>query len=605
MTPDEAGRAALRATVAVLTAFVLAACAGLPGSSSVQARRPIADAPTAPPANVEFYGPQADAAPVDLVKGFLRANGSVDEDFAVAREYLTTDASRSWAPSGRVAITQGERDFVVTEVSTGRVTLTVTQWAELDGGGHLRQFSTPTHRTVDIGLTQVNGQWRISRLPADFGPYLSMTDFRDRTYAPYTVYLAEKRTHTLVADQQWFPRTGVTAALARAVLRGVPEWMAQREGSMPDFNQVPGGTRLAVDAVPISADGVATVDLTESVRSADANSRTALWAAMMATLNQVPRVHRAAITVGGSRLGASNLPTNPVTPGDVGYNVPASVDNGVMVRVDQSLRWQIDGSTNGPARTPTRPTLPTMNRNWYLLSSDTDGSQIAGISGDRKTLGRWISGGAVYQVPAFGRQLTRPSFNGLDELWLAGLSLSRAGPDREVSSGATVWMMDTTNFVSTTRPQAISVPWLGDSQVLSLKSARDGQRIALVTRAPNGTTKLQLALVIRDANGQATALSNPIDVGQAVSDVVDVAWADDVTLAVITGTGDQPRQVIEVPLSGFVNPMGTVTGATEIVATGRGTGDLYVHTSEPAVQERIGGGWRKMSGVSEVIAPGA
>ena len=37
--------------LAPLALAVLAACAGLPGSSSVQARRPIADAPTAPPAN--------------------------------------------------------------------------------------------------------------------------------------------------------------------------------------------------------------------------------------------------------------------------------------------------------------------------------------------------------------------------------------------------------------------------------------------------------------------------------------------------------------------------------------------------------------------------
>lgn len=589
----------------VISMMLLSACAGLPSSSGVEARRPISDPASAPPANVEFYGPQQNADPVDLVKGFLRANGSVEEDFAVAREYLTSDASRGWAPSGRVAINQGERDFVVTQVGPGRVSLTATQWAELDTGGHLRQFATPSRRTVDITLTQVNGQWRISRLPADFGPYLSISDFRDRTYAPYTVYLAERRTHTLVADQQWFPRTGVTAALARAVLRGAPEWIG-RDGSMPDLNEVPGGTRLAVDAVPISADGVATVDLTESVRSADGRTRTALWAAMMATLNQVPRVHRVTITVGGSRLDAANLPASPVTPADVGYNIPATIDNGVIVRTDHTLTWRVDSGTNPPTRTPTRPALPALNHNWYMLAGDSGGSQLAAVSGDRKTLGRWISGGSVYQVPAFGRQLTRPSFNGLDELWLSGLALSRSGPDREVSSGAAVWVMDTTGFVSTTRPQAVSVPWLRDAQVLSLKSSRDGQRVAMVIKAANGATSLKLAFVVRDANGQATALSNPIEVGQGVTDVLDVAWADDVTLAVLGRVGsDQSQQVVEVPLSGFINPMGVVNGATQIVATGRGTGDLFVITSAPSVLERIGGGWRELPRVSEIVAPGA
>lgn len=197
----------LRSILVAVVAFVLAACAGLPTSSDVEARRPISDAPSAPPANVEFYGPRSNADPVETVKGFLRANGSVDEDFAVARQFLTTDASRGWAPGGRVAINQGERDFAVTQVTPGRVSLTATQWAELDAGGHLRQLAVPSHRTVDIGLKQVDGQWRISQLPADFGPYLSMRDFRDRMYTPYTVYLAERRTRTLVPDQQWFPRT--------------------------------------------------------------------------------------------------------------------------------------------------------------------------------------------------------------------------------------------------------------------------------------------------------------------------------------------------------------------------------------------------------------
>ena len=595
----------LRAVLAMCTALVLAGCAGLPTSSDVTARRAIADDPTPPAPNVEFYGPQAGSDPVDLVKGFLRAHGSVAEDFAVARQFLTTDASRNWAPSGRVAITQGERDFVVTESTSGRVSITATRWAELDSEGHLVQFGAPRHRTVEVSLRKVDGQWRIASLPADFGPYLSMSDFRERTYAPYTVYLAERRTKTLVPDQQWFPRTGVATALARAVLRGAPEWMSPSGGSMPDLNQVPGGTRLAVDAVPVSADGVATVDLTDSVRSADSATRNALWASMLATLNQVPKVHRVNMTVAGARLDTPDLPAAPVAPADVGYSVAATTDNGVIARTGQSLRWTVDSSGQQP-RSVSRPPLPGLNRNWYLLASDADGGQIAGISGDRLTLGRWVSGGKVFEVPAFGRQLTRPSFNSVDELWLAGLSLSNSGPDRELSSGAAVWVMETTNFVATSRPQSVSVPWLRDSQVLSLKVARDGQRVAMVTRSADGATRLQLAFVIRDANGQATALGRPLEIGQAVSDVVDVAWASDVSLAVIgKAAADEAEQVVEVPISGFVNPLGFVPGASQVIATGRGIGDLYVLTKAPAVQERVGGGWRTVPGTLDIAAPGA
>lgn len=592
-------------TAVVAALVLLTGCAGLPTSSGVRAKQPIADAPTAQPADVEFYGPQSGAGPIDIVKGFLRANGSIKEGFGVAREFLTPEASKRWAPSGRVSINQGERDFVVSDIGPGRVRLTATTWAELDSSGHLKQMVVPSHRTVDIALAKVGGQWRISGLPADFGPYLSMTDFRDRTYAPYTVYLAERRTQTLVPDQQWFPRTGLATALARAVLRGAPEWVSQADGSAPDLNQVPGGTRLAVDAVPVSADGVATVELTDGVRKADSSTRTALWAAMMATLNQVPKVHRVTISVGGARLDSDQLPPAPVLPSDVGYSVAGPSETGLVTRTAQSLSWRTDGQSR---RVPqgNQPPLPALDRNWYLLAADAEGDQVVGVSGDRSSLGRWARGADLYIVPTFGRQLTRPSFDYLDEIWVAGLALSNSGPDREVSSGATIWVMDAKAARQSARPQVVSAPWLGDSQVLSLKVARDGQRVVLVTRGANGKTKLLMSFVIRDANRQVTALAQPVEVGQSVTDVNDVGWLDEVTLAVIGRIGQSgAQQVIEVPLSGFVNPLGVVQGAQQIVATGRGTGDLFVITNKPGVQERIGGGWRVLPDVTDVIAPGS
>lgn len=602
------GRSRLRPWAgALVIVFALAGCAGLPSSSGVMARQPITDAPYLPPANVEFYGPQDGAGPVEIVKGFLRANGGTDEDFAVAREFLTNSASQKWAPSGRVEINQGERDFSLSVVSPNHIRLTATQSAELDSDGHLKLSPAPTRRTFDIFLTKVDGQWRISGLPADFGPYLSISDFRDRAYAPYVVYLAERRTKTLVPDQQWFPRTGITTALARAVLRGSPGWLASSQGSAPDLNQLPAGTRLAVDAVPISADGVATVDLTGAVRQADPASRTALWAAMMATLNQVPTVHRVSLTVAGTRLDTTNLPSAPVTPADVGYTVAGSVDNGVITRVGQTLHWSSDNWSGQVPSDSKQPRLPALTRNWYLLAGNGAGTQVAAISGDRASLGRWVGGSAEpFVVPIFGRQLTRPSFDFLDELWLAGLALSNAGPDREASSGASVWVMDATTPVTTARPQAVSAPWLGTDQVLSLKVAIDGQRVAMVTRAQDGSTKLLVSFVIRDANGQATALARPVQVGQPVSSVTDVGWLDDVTLGaigVIAGSG--APQVVEVPLSGFVNPLGAVPGASALITTGRGTGDLFVVTNTPGVLERIGGGWRTVPGASDVLAPGS
>ncbi|GAB3578611.1 LpqB family beta-propeller domain-containing protein [Calidifontibacter terrae] len=594
---------ALRWFALMLVVGLLAGCAGLPTTSAVSARDAITAEPSEPGPNVEFYGPQGGESPVEIVRQFLRATGSVDEDYKVAREFLASTANRTWAPGAQVAINRGESDFITTQLSPTSVRLTATSVAGLDDTGHLIDYATPKQRTIDLSLAKVAGEWRISGLPADFGPYLTQTDF-ERIYTPYRVYLAETLTHTLVPDEQYFTAPGLPTALARAVLRGFPR--EQSDGSaQPAFNRVPSGTRLAVDAVPVAADGTASVDLTTGVMRADSPSRTGLWAAMMATLNQVSGVRRVELTVGGTRLDTASLPDAPVVPSDVGYELRTPSNDGVLTRTGDTLSW-LDESANDEATHPLKNVpLPILSRNWYLLAASADGHQFAGVSGDRNSLGRWDRSTKVAVVPTFARLLTRPSFDDLGELWISGTALSNTGPNRTTSSGSGVWMVDTTAGQAA-RPQPISVPWLKDPQIVALRVAGDGQRVAVVTGDGKGKTTLQMSYVVRDANGQPTALSTPVVVSRTVYDVADVAWLDDVTLAVIGASVEKGSpQVIEVPLNGFPSSMGEVPGAQQIIGTGRGDSEVYVVTNRPSVIARVGSGWRTLPNTVGVVAPGA
>lgn len=597
----------LRLLACLVVIGLLSACAGLPTTSQVRARAPITAEPSEPGPNIEFYGPQGGESPVEIVRQFLRATGSVNEDFKVAREFLTTTANRSWAPGSKVTINRGESDFVTTAVSTTQVRLTAKSVAELDATGHLVDFESPHQRTVNLTVAQVGGQWRISGLPADFGPYLTQTDF-ERIYTPYRVYVAELRTKTLVPDEQYFAAPGLPTALARAVLRGgsAEASGAGNSGAQPAFNRPPSGTRLAVDAVPVGADGTASVDLTSAVMHADSRSRTGLWAAMMATLNQVPGVRRVELTVGGTRLDTTALPSNPVSPSDVGYDLRTPSSDGVLTRTGDTLSWLDETDTEQGGHPPKGLVLPKLSRNWYLLAASADGRHFAGVSGDRNSLGRWDRSANPRVVAQFARLLTRPSFDDLGELWVAGTALSNTGPNRSAGRGSGVWMIDTNAGGEAGGPQPISVPWLKGSEIDSLRSAGDGQRIALVTRDSDGHSTLQLSYVVRDANGQPTALTAPVVVTRTVYDIADVAWLDDVTLAVI-GTSVQggSTQVFEVPLNGFASSMGEVPGAQQVIATARSRSDLYVITNRPAVLARVGGGWRTLPRVTGVVAPGA
>lgn len=584
---------------AVVVLLALAGCTGLPESSEVSARGAITDAGQVEAPNVQFYGPQGGESTVQIVTQFLRANGGIKEDFAVARQFLTPAAQETWTPGPQVYITRGESDFVVTGANRGQVRLSVTERAELDPDGTLREFGLPRHRNVTFDLAKVRGEWRIQKLPENFGPYLSNVDFQ-RLFQRHTVYLPEMRTRTLVPQARYFSRTGVTTALARAVLDGAQTRESAQE--QPELLTLPTGTRLAVDAVPVSADGVAAVDLTSSVMRADPETRRALWAAMLETVGRAPGVRRVVLTVGGAPFDTEDLPSEPGSASSVGYAIRTPSAIGRIQRTGDSLAWVDRGNVRN-RQVPESPRLPALTSNWYLLAATDSGASVVGVSGDRTALARWRGGASAPQTVTLGWQLTRPSFNGLDEMWVGGVTQSATGPNREAPNTPGVWVASSVDSGRAISPQLVRTSWLS-GEVLSVAAAADGQRVVLVVKQGEAV-RLLLSNVLRDTTGEAIALTEGVPVTQAVVGIADAAWASDDTLAVLgRPIGGGPPQVLLVPLSGFVTSLGEVSGATDVVGTGRDVSDLHVLTNRRTVLTRVGSGWQTIRGVRDVVVPG-
>lgn len=594
------------AALVLLVALAMAGCSGLPTSSSVHAGQAIDNHAAPTIGNIEYPGPSPGASQKDIVGGFLDATAGTNQNYERAREYLTKTASRAWAPR-TVAVTSGTRDLMISGRNT--ITATAESAASLDAEAHLTERPEGATTTAEFGLSKVDGEWRISTLPADFGLWMNVEQFK-RIYQPQEVYYAAATGHTLVPDTQWYTQTGLVSSLAAAVVRGAPAWMNGM--TLP---ALPRGSELTGSSVSIDNDGVASVNVSEEVLSATPAQRTALWASMLATLGQVSEVRRVVVLVDGARLQTPQLPDSPNTPADFGYTAVSGNPAQLVGRTSPTqLQWMDSGNPGVDLRNKggvkDRPTLPTINRNWYRLAVSGDGKQVAAIDGANAVLGRWVNG-HLSRISGFGTDLVAPSFSStrsdsgdaVDELWVAGRSTPKDSGGK--SAYGTLWVVDAELPVADAQPQPVEASWLRDKRIIAIRLSPDGERIAVAVRTPKGADQVYVAGVVRGRNGHAQSLTTPLRVAPSVTDVLDVGWIDYATLAVLC-RDDQSGTVqpLSVPIGGLSSDLGETPGGEQLVATGGGASSLYVETDADTVLTRVGASWQKVPGVTAMIASG-
>ena len=593
----------IRWTGALLVPLALTGCAGLATSGPVHAQQPISNA-AVPNLDVEAVSPMDGETPQAVVSGFLLAAFSLDNDYGVARQYLTPTASARWRPADGATIVTGESDFTLTPPTRGRITVSGVQQATLDGSGHVIPQEPRSRVSAAFGVTKFQGQWRVSSVPTGFRPWMTDADFQ-RVFSPQHIYYPSATSRVLVPDVQWYPAAGLATALARAVLATPPTWL---KGVLPSPS--PSRINLAINAVPVDPNTqVASIDLTASALKADATTRTALWAAMTATLTSAAAATRVEVTVDDNRLTAPHLPAQPLSAADLGYQVVDTPTSALITRKSSVLSWQ------GPAAVSLRGSgdvggaavrLPTIGSAYYDLAANASGSVVAALSTDRLALGVWV-GRTLHTVPTFAGNLTRPTFTGSTVL-VAGISgMPRHSAER---SGAGIWAVDT-GAGNRVAARPLSVPWLGRSDVLALKVSSEGARVAMIVRDVDGRTSVRVAGLLRDSRGRPTGIDTPITVAADLPSYADVAWLDDATLGVLgaarpaKGHTEGAAEVATVPLSGEPDVLAAPAGVQSVVSGGGGPDDIYVLDHRGGVWSRQGAGWVRVAGADDVAAPAA
>lgn len=570
VTPGRwAAAVALAAAVAVL-----AGCASVPTSGPIRQGPPIAVDEQDLLYRAIPQPPQPGMAPDEIVRAFLAASSSGSDAYNVARQFLTPAASTAWDPRASVRIYDGTG--IQTKVSGDTVVITGVLDGTIGRDGDYVAASGGKRLQVTYRVTKVDGEWRIAVVPD--GLVLGRGDV-DREFRTYNTYFFDPTYAVLVPDPITVPVVGssLPTTMVRALLQGPTNWLAPAvRTAFPD------GTTLTLGSVPVD-NGIAQVELSSQVLSANDPTREALSAQLVWTLRRLPNVVGVRITVAGQPLTVPGAGAVQDADAWSSYD-PDALASPPAYAVGKSglVRLADDGSTS-----PVPGGFGTGHPQVTTPAVSPDRLQVAGVSADdRRDL--WVqsvTGSVAPQRVLTGAvDLSRPSWDRTGALWV-------------VDRGGKGLLMITDG-----KPVAVAVADLpsgtNPASILGVSIAPDGTRAVLLLRSGGGVVPW-LARVERD--GATVRLAAPRRLERVVVDAYDVDWNGSGQFCVLGADGAGATKLFSVS-PGFdqvvvqvvpANPTSVASsaGAATLIAAG---GRLY---------RQVGGSWTAIADATDPAYP--
>ena len=554
MTPDR--RTVLQALGAVALLGLGAGCARIPVDSGIDSRTLSGRShPGAP--YVRALPPDPGAAAPEVLAGFVQAGVGSEDDFAVAREYLTEEASTQWDPNARITIYSGSHELQVREESEGHLVLALQVVAVVDARGIRSALAGPTPQELAVTVEEADGQWRLSEVPD--GIFLSEAAF-ESLYSPARLYFLDARERHLVPDHRWVPLRRAAVAVLEALAAGPSAFLEGAVGS-----RIPADAAIGEDSIESGADGTAQVEVPSEIMGLAAEEREPALSQLEASLRSLRSLSGVRLVQDGQDI---DLPEEGrVERALPGHRPIAAGETGVISLADAS-------GADAPAQlvpelADTRISSPAIAQGGGIAAARADdGAAVLIASTD---------GSIPLREAATGTGFVPPRVDGAGWVWTsvgssAGAMLALSGQGAEHDA-------------------KVDAPWLSGREVRALDVAPDDTRL-LVLSGEKGEARLELCAVVREADGTPTSLTEPTLVRTFLEDVTQIGWYDE-TSVVMLGTapsGDELRaQVLD--LSGAVEQLpapapGTVRLAGSVVAE-----TVWAADEEGALQRTDGEGW--------------
>lgn len=551
-----ARRSILHALGAAALLGLGAGCARIPTDSGIDSQvLPGQSHPGAP--YVRALPPSDGATAQEVLAGFVQAGVGSEDDFAVARAYLTEAESERWDPSAGITVYSGSQELRVEEVGEGRLSLVLQVVASVDGTGVRSMLPSASSREVEVAVEEVEDQWRLSEVPD--GIFLSEAAF-ETLYAPARLYFLDARSRHLVPDHRFVPLRRGAAAVLEGLVAGPAPFL---EGAVR--SQVPRSADIADAAIEIGVDGSARVEVPAAIATLGAGPRALALSQLEASLRSLRslsgvRLMRKGQDVIIDEAGRADraLPGHrPIAAGEAG--VVSLADIGAADPPAQLV----------PALAGMEVASPTIAQDGVLAAARSpEGSTVLIASSDDSVPLREAATGGVFVAPRI---------DGSGYVWTS----VRQNP------GAVSALSGT----SAERDAKVDAPWLAGREVRALDIAADDTRM-LVLSADAGGTRLDLCAVVRDAEGVPASLTDPVVIRPFLDDVTQASWYDEV-VAVVLGedptTGELRAQLLD--LAGEVEPLPTPAAGTERIVGSAVADTLWSSTAAGELRRTDGEGW--------------
>ena len=493
----------MKKLVVLLSALLLGGCASLPTGLDIETGPELTSPEQQEIAFFSPAGPSAGASPEEIVNGFIAAGTGPQNDYAVARQYLSENFSTRWRPGGQTLIRVGGYDLNAAGETLQIVSLTIG--AKVDEFGRFETVN-PTINNLRFRLAQENGEWRITSAPNLTVVTLPVFGV---VFSQFPIYFLDSTSTQQVPDLRWFPnRASIATQLVNALLDGPANWLSDSV-----LSAIPAGTRLQVSAVLIQ-EGVARVDLDETAIAADDRQRGLLLTQLRSTLLQIPGILDVAVSIAGAEQDIVPAQIAPLPPATTfalsaeGIIRLSGSEAGLIAGTDQIVE-DLDPRHLAAGKSGELLSIATLDGVFRLKAAEGD-----------LTTERISSQGLVVdlQIDIFGNT------------WIF-----RDGIENQIE------VID-----SNLQSQLLNIP--GGERILSAAVSPEGGRLAVLTSGQ--TQALEIYGVVRNQQGLPLTLASNFEIEPLANQSVSLTWNQPSFVRVLERNANGAGSISDYPVTG-------------------------------------------------------
>ena len=549
----------MKRLLALALVMTLTGCASLPVAGPVRIGPDLT--PTTD-GDSFYYSPSSPfdgASQTEILNGFIAAGTGPQNDYAVAREYLSESIRSSWNPNQEVLIQRSTPQVVISDQDTAELVVDVA--ATVDADGKYQVTPLGTGRVLEFSFVLENSQWRLSRVP---DATILIRPVFDVVFSGYSVYFLDRQKRFLVPELRWFPTTQATGTrLANALLGGASSWLKPAV-----ISAIPTGTRLSIDAVTVE-NGVALVDLTARALVASRSDRSLMKSQLEATLSQLPNVSQVAISIERTMQEILDIDNNTA---ELGVRSLAVVSEDGLELLGSSQEPFFQAGKNYFEQSEIQEFAVSAQSGWIVTLSDR---------GVFRTRGE--SPGAQVELIDSRAAIADIEFDRQEYLW----SMSRV-IDSEII------------VTSPSLAQSIVLaPWLASQSVQAFAISPGGSKIALLVQG-SSRTRVLVSAVVRDLSGTPIELTEPIELAGELSNPTSVSWIDQITIATVNTASGSTSALLST-IGGTSRQLPALASTRKIVAAGANS-QLYLLTDSGELFTYRGSTWTSLRQSIRAIA---